>query len=87
MDLLSMLLGAQNQERSITIKTKPNQEKAAPEQPLSNESANLPPEVMQMLASLGGAALGGGAPNPAIDQSLAGMQGQVPMDMANPYGG
>lgn len=92
MDLLSLLLGAQNQERSITIKTKPNQEKAPPETPLSGQSANLPPEVLAMLSSqTGGSGLGGqpemmpGAMPPGMPP-VNPMYDQIPMDMAqNPY--
>jgi hypothetical protein len=84
MDLLSLLLGSQNQERSITIKTKPNQEKAPPETPLDGQSANLPPEVLAMLSSsTGGSGLGG---QPEMPPQGDPMMGQIPMDMAqNPY--
>jgi hypothetical protein len=100
---MDMLLGAQNQERTITIKTKPNQEKTPPEQPLSAQSAQLPPEVIAMMQQGLGAMGGGGGgmggmpdlasllgemPPPTYDP----MAGQIPMDittdpMVNPYGG
>jgi len=86
MDIMDMLLGAQNQERTITIKTKPNQERAPPETPLSADSANLPPEVLAMISQ----GLTGAPPAMPPPQTNA-LGGQMPLDMAqpvmpNPYG-
>jgi hypothetical protein len=48
-DFLSQLLGDMNQERTITIKTKPQKRDAPPEMPLDGSSANIPQNVLDLM--------------------------------------
>jgi len=49
-DFLSQLLGDVNQERTITIKTKPQSKKdVPPEMPLDGSSANIPQNVLDLM--------------------------------------
>lgn len=94
MDWVTQLLMNPNEEKSITVKTKP-QKASAPEAPLDMGSANLPQGVMDAFGAqqpqlppnfmdLIAASIGGGGPSPApmVDP----MANQIPMDVPmNPY--
>lgn len=77
MDYLAQILMNPSQERTITVKTKPIKD-TPPEAPLSPDSANLPPAVLQMMGLAGG---GGAAPEPDMNAMLAQLLGQGGGDM------
>lgn len=49
MNILDILLGDSTQERTVTIKTKPQKKEAAPEMPLDQGSANIPQGILDLL--------------------------------------
>ena len=50
MDYLSQILASPDQERTVTIKTKPQTKKdTPPEMPMDGQSANLPGSVMDLM--------------------------------------
>lgn len=74
MGMLDFLLGDNNQERTITVKSKPMKDQP-PEAPLDSGSANLPEPVMELMR------MQAKAMNPAQQP----LDGQMPMDAAEPF--
>jgi hypothetical protein len=102
MDYLSQMFADPTQERTFTVKTKPSKSPQAPESPLSQDSANLPAGVLEMLMGAGAQAapqpeispgllemlMGGtgGGGPPPSPMGMDPMAGQIPMEQFNPYG-
>lgn len=98
-NLISALLLNPTEERSITIKTKPEKKEAPPEAPIDSASANLPQAVLDMLGMGAGASapptmaglppellqllMSGGGAQGFAAPPMDPMAGQMPM---NPYG-